>query len=486
MDHIMKNILKIKIYIIILVIFPLQSCNDLLEEDPPSNISLANFYQSEQDALVGLYGAYSNLYGLVSQAPSYGEMIADDMTISPIVPDAFEWDEFTFNSEVTSGLWSQSYSAINQANEVILYTEGIDFEAGRKADLIAEARALRAIFYFHLARAMGGVPLYDSPTVGFDKIYEPRSTEAAVFDFIIQDLQQAADEMEPSSPSGRINSDIANALLARIYLYKGDFQNALSHAETVINSGRYRLLDDYADLFKPENDNSPEHIYQIQYLSGENNNPLPGRYGPRAPSGPYGKSFWAGTTIPGSYAPSAEFIAQNPESYRRSVTIADHYEHIDGVSGTITMQEVYGGKFPYYISKFDDREGELQSGVNYTVIRYADVLLIAAEALNETDPSNSKKYTWVNRVRERARKGVLSDLPDLNALTQDQFRTAVLEERRFELAFENQRAWDLKRRNLFLDKMKAQGKNVKDFMMLFPIPDMQTQLNPNLKQNPGW
>ncbi|MBD3631126.1 RagB/SusD family nutrient uptake outer membrane protein [Cyclobacterium sp.] len=482
----MKNTHKLRIYIIILLIIPLKGCNDLLEEDPPSNISLANFYQSEEDALVGLYGAYSNLYGLVSQEPNYGEMIADDMTISPIVPDAFEWDEFNFNSEVTSGLWSQCYSAINRANEVILYTEGIDFESGRKAALIAEARALRAIYYFHLARAMGGVPLYDSPTVGFDNIYEPRSTEEVVFNFIIEDLKEAADKLGATSPAGRINADIANALLARIYLYRGDFQNALSHAETVINSNRYRLLDDYADLFKPENDNSPEHIFQIQYLSGETNNPLPGRYGPRAPSGPYGNSFWAGTTIPGSYAPSAEFVSQNPESYRRSVTIADQYEHIDGVSGTITMQEVYGGSFPYYISKFDDREGELQSGVNYTIIRYADILLIAAEALNEIDPDNPKKYEWINRVRERARNGVESDLPDLSSMTQDQFRTAVMEERRFELAFENQRAWDLKRRNLFLEKMRAQGKNVEDFMTLFPIPDLQTQLNSNLEQNPGW
>lgn len=481
----MKKKLNLKFYIIILILFPLKGCNYLLEEVPPSNISLANFYQSEEDVIVGLFGAYSNLYGLVSQAPNYGEMIADDMTISPIVPDAFEWDEFTFNSEVTSGLWSQCYSAINRANEVILYTEGIAFEAGRKADLIAEARALRAIYYFHLAQAMGGVPLYDSPTVGFDNIYEPSSPEEAVFNFIIQDLQQAAAELEFSSPAGRINSDIANALLARIYLYRGDFQNALSHAETVINSGRYRLLDDYADLFKPENDNSAEHIYQIQYLSGETNNPLPGRYGPRTPSG-YGKSFWAGTTVPGTYAPSAEFIAQNPKSYRRSVTIADHYEHIDGITGPITMQKVFGGKFPYYISKFDDREGELQSGVNYTVMRYADILLIAAEAINESDPTSPKKYEWINMVRERARNGIESDLPDLNALTQDQFRTAVIEERRFELAFENQRAWDLKRRNLFLDKMKAQRKNVEEFMLLFPIPDTEIKLNPNLKQNPGW
>ena len=169
------------------------------------------------------------------------------------------------------------------------------------------------------------------------------------------------------------------------------------------------------------------------------------------------------------------------------MTIADQYENIDGVTGTITMEEIYGpGVFPYYISKFDDRENELQSGLNFTVIRYADILLIAAEALNEVDPGDSEKYTWINRVRERARNGVETDLPDFDGLSQDDFRTAVLDERRFELAFEVQRAWDLKRRGQFLTTMRAQGKNIEDFKLLFPIPDDQIRLNPNLTQNPGW
>ena len=150
------------------------------------------------------------------------------------------------------------------------------------------------------------------------------------------------------------------------------------------------------------------------------------------------------------------------------------------------MEEVYGGSFPYYISKFDDREAELQTGVNLTILRYADILLIAAEALNEVEPGNNEKYTWINQVRERARNGVDSDLPDLSGLNQDQFRMAVLEERRFELAFEGQRAWDLKRRAQFLSTMRAQGKNVEEFMLLFPIPDNQTRLNSNLEQNTGW
>src|SRR5690606_31803153 len=118
--------------------------------------------------------------------------------------------------------------------------------------------------------------------------------------------------------------------------------------------------------------------------------------------------------------------------------------------------------FPYYISKFDDREAESQSGLNFTIIRYADILLIAAEALNEVDPSDNEKYGWINQIRERARNGIPTDLPDLEGLSQDEFRTAVLEERRFELAFEGQRAWDLKRRGLFLETLRAQGKNVDD------------------------
>jgi hypothetical protein len=150
------------------------------------------------------------------------------------------------------------------------------------------------------------------------------------------------------------------------------------------------------------------------------------------------------------------------------------------------MQQVYGGKFPYYICKFDDRKAELQSGENFNIIRYADILLIAAEASNEVDPANIEKYTWINKVRQRARKGVTTDLPDLAGLSQDQFRTAVLDERRFELAFEGQRAWDLKRRGLFLGKVRAQGNTVSDYMLLFPIPDTQIKLNKNLVQNPGW
>ena len=150
------------------------------------------------------------------------------------------------------------------------------------------------------------------------------------------------------------------------------------------------------------------------------------------------------------------------------------------------MQEVYDGAFPYYINKFDDRPAELQSGANFSVIRYADILLIAAEASNEVDPAGNDKYTWINMVRARARNGVDTDLPDLVGLSQDEFREAVLEERRFELAFEGERAWDLKRRGQFLEKVRAQGKNVEDFMVMFPIPDRQTVLNTNLSQNDGW
>lgn len=480
----MRNIIKIWLFTI--VIF-LGACEDVLVEDPPGNISISSFYQSESDAVAGLYGAYNNIYGFFgATALLYGEMNADDMIVSPIVPGNFIWDEFTYNSDVTGSLWSNGFSGINRANEVIFFTEKIDFDADRRSDIIAEAKALRALYYYHLVRAMGGVPLYETPTVGFDNIDAPRATEEEIYNLVIRDLTGAASELEGTGLAGKINADVANALLARIHLYRKDFANALIHARNVINSGRYDLFADYADIFQPENDNGIEHIFQIQYLSGERNTNVPGLFGPRAPSGPFGKSFWAGTIVPGNYAPSAAFIAENPASYRRSVTLADQYEHIDGVTGTITMDEVYGGVFPFYISKFDDREAELQSGLNFTVIRYADILLIAAEALNEVDPGNNEKYTWINRVRERARNGIVTDLPDLSGLSQGDFRTAVWEERRFELAFEGQRAWDLKRTDRFLTKLRAQGKNVQDFMLLFPIPDEQTEFNTNLVQNPGW
>jgi len=478
----------LKKYSILLAVILLFACEDVLNEDPPGNISSTNFYESEEDAIAGLYGAYSNMYGVFSpgNVTNYGEVNADDMTISPIVPDRFEWDSFTYNSDITSSLWNVAFQGINRANEVIAYTENIDFEADRKTDLIAEAKALRALYYFSLVRAMGGVPLYETPTTGFDDIFTPRASEEEVYNLIISDLEAAATELEGSSAAGRINADVANAYLARIHLYRGEYAQALTHAQNVINSGRYQLLLDYAAVFSPENNNSAEHIFQLQYLSGEQNNGFPGQFGPRMPSGVFPNSFWAGTTVPGSVAPSAEFITENPESYRRTVTISDSYEHIDGVTGTITMEEVFGGEFPYYISKFDDRASELQSGVNLTLFRYADILLIAAEAVNEVDPGNNQKYEWINQVRERARNGIEEDLPNLTGLSQEQFREAVLAERRFELAFEGQRAWDLKRSNRFLTELQDQGKDVMEFMLLFPIPDNQTILNDDLTQNPGW
>ncbi len=118
----MKNIFKLSL-ILLIAVFTF-SCEDLLVEDPPSSISLSSFYQSESDALAGLYGAYGLMYNVMGRNPIYyGELNADNLTISPIVSDGIAWDEFTYNSDVTGGLWSGSFSGINRANEVILYTD---------------------------------------------------------------------------------------------------------------------------------------------------------------------------------------------------------------------------------------------------------------------------------------------------------------------------------------------------------------------------
>ena len=325
-----------------------------------------------------------------------------------------------------------------------------------------------------------------TPTVGFENIYNPRATADEVYALILEDLKNAEKVLSPKSVAGRFNSLIATAFLARIYLYRGDFANALVYSKKVIDSGAYRLLADYADVFKTEKKNSAEHIYQLQFLSGEQNTSIPGVFGPRPPAGSYSASFWARTIVPGNYEPEPTFVAENPNSYRKKVTVSNSYLHINGSGKVVTMQEVYKGSFPYYVSKFDDRPAELQSGQNFNVIRYADILLIAAEAANEVEPENPSKYLWINLVRQRARNGVETDLPDLKNLSQSEFRTAVWNERRFELAFEGQRAWDLKRTGRFMKTLVAQGKNVEAYMLLLPIPDNQIKLNPNLKQNPGW
>jgi hypothetical protein len=477
---------SIKLTLSLISTFLLAGCEHILIESPPSNISIANFYKNESDALSGLYGAYSQLYSIYNNSYiEYGELNADNLKGS-YVNTGNIFDVFSISNEATTSFWQNAFSGINLANEVIYYTDRIKAPADKKAIIIAEARALRAIYYFNLVRAMGGVPIYKTPTLGFDNIYNPRSTEEEVYTLILEDLKNAENVLPISSIAGRINSNIATALLARIYLFRSDFKNAHTSAKRIIDSSKYKLFSDYADAFRPDKKNGIEHIFQIQYLSGEQNSGIPGAFGPRAPAGPYNGTFWAKTSVLGNYEPELAFVNANPKSYRKSVTIANSYLDINGSGKVITMNEVYKGKFPYYVSKFDDRSTELQSGENFNVIRYADILLIAAESINEIDPQNEDKYKWINQIRERARNGVNSDLPNLVNLSQDEFRMAVLEERRFELAFEGERAWDLKRRGLFLKTMRTQGAIVEDYMLLFPIPNTQIILNPNLVQNSGW
>lgn len=478
--------INLKSILVGIVFLTLSSCEGLLIENPPSNISLASFYENESDAVSALNGAYSKVYSIYNGSfIDYGELMADDLKGSYINANNV-FDVFNITNETMSSLWQNAYQGINLSNEVIVYTERIKASDDKKAAIIAEARGLRALYYFNLVRAFGGVPIYTTPTIGFENIYNPRNTADEVYKLIIDDLKHAENVLGPTSKAGRFNSLVATALLARIYLYRGDFSNALAASKKVIGSGAYTLLADYADVFKTEKKNSPEHIFQIQYLSGEQNSSIPGAFGPRPPAGSFSTSFWAQTIVPGNYEPESSFIAENPDSYRKRVTVSNSYQHINGSGKLITMQEVYKGSFPYYVSKFDDRKAELQSGQNFNVIRYADILLIAAEAANEVEPNNNTKYLWINLVRKRARNGIEADLPDLKDLSQTEFRTAVWNERRFELAFEGQRAWDLKRTGRFLKTLSAQGKSVKEYMLLLPIPNNQIKLNPNLKQNPGW
>jgi len=491
----MKKIFKTKHIFLLILLLSIVSCEEVLKENPPSALSSKNFYETEEDALAGLYGAYTETNGYWSPLGRIyllmGDMNADDMKQSPIVTDVIEWDIFTYSSEIINSLWSNCYDGINKCNEVITYTEEIEFnDPEKKADIIAEAKALRGVYYYQLVRAMGGVPLYTTPTVGFDEVKKPRAAQDEIYDQVFDDLNAAAQELNPTNSPGRIGADIAHAMLARIHLYRGNYSEALTYAKEVINSGRYDLFEDYADVFSEAHQNGIEHIWQIQYDRDENRTSLPQDCGPRAIAGDYKESYYP-EPLNGQFAPHEEFINDAPDCYRTSVTISDEYEHYSYPDSIVTMEEVYGEDFfPYYISKYEEpREHVKRSGKNYTVIRYAEILLIAAEALNEVEPGNNDKYEWINMVRERARNGVESDLPDLQGLSQDEFREAVLRERRFELAFEGRRAWDLKRRNRFLETLRALGSpydNVEEYMLLFPIPDQQVKLNENLEQNEGW
>lgn len=470
-------------------------CEKYLDVEPAYAQDAESYFNSPQDyeqALIGAYdllqASFLNLWiGEIASDNSIagGESFTDTEGLHQI-------DAMTHNAVNTElrNIMRWNYAGVARANYIMEFRDKIDFEG--KTRIIAETRFLRAYYYFQLVKYFGDVPLIVDERLGAEQVTETdRTPRAQVYDQIERDLNFAADNLDWSnSVKGRVDKGAALALLGKVYLYQKDFSNAADALDEVIDNGGYSLLDDFEDIWPVANEGNSEVVFSIQYTGLEGGgygclvclegNAAPGFHGIRQYNGPVygdGNSY----NLPTEELYNA-FDANDP---RRDLSILDLDAFIAAQpnSSSITYAVGGGGHTGYYNNKYIKRQGEiglpdddLTSPLNYKVIRYADVLLMAAEAHAEINNEGIAR-DYLNEVRERV------GMPDITSSGQ-QLILDIYEERRFELSGEGHRFFDLVRTGQAAEKIDnfKTGQNE-----LFPIPQVEIDLSGGLwEQNPRY
>ncbi len=477
---------KIELYCCITLLALSQGCSsDFLNLAPVSNTNNVTFYRNADDMLNAVNAAYSGLRlsGVYNQAMyAIGEIRSDNTEILDAQAgiEVTQIDAFTTltNNSAISTMWNHHYQAILYCNTVIDRITSVEMNQELKDRYSAEALFLRSLLYFNLVRTFGDVPLVLKETTDVQEGYTyGRVPAAEVYARIEADLQTAEANLPASYTGnniGRATSGAAKGLLAKVYLTQKKWDQAASKTGEIISSGTYSLLNNYADIFAISNKNNKESLFEVQYKKGGFGlgSPFNNAFAPRL-SGVAVTTIGAGG---GQNHPTAELISSyETGDLRKNVSLATGYQN-----GNTFVAVPYVKK---YLDPAPFAAGDADN--NWPVLRYADVLLMRAEALNELSYTpGGESFELLNRIRKRAglEPKTTVDLP-----TQQDFRQAIEHERRYELAFENHRWFDLVRTGRAIPVMNSKGYSIQSYQLLLPIPQNQIDINPTvLKQNPGY
>lgn len=480
----------------------LASC-DFLDEKPESVINSATFYKTEGDAVaatnaiydyltVGTEGIFERGFGGIffNDYWVFKDILSDNCTETIVSQEYRTLNEFAFTAENEriELYWQDIYQTVNAANIVIDRVPLIDMDEMRRDHLVAEARFIRAMMYFEAVRLFGDVPLILHETVDLQDAFAPRSPAAEVYEAVVADLEWSRDHLSDTYRvgSGRATPMACTALLARVYLEMKEYQLAADHASTVINSNQHPLFTDFADLFKLENANSGEIIFAVNYSGTLSQGFKPNQYHVRLLPPNLHKNGEGPENAYGWEVPTDDlYNSFDPQDRRREVTFITSFTYSNNTTVT----------FAPHIAKFWDQDKEpLGNTTDMDVIylRTADIMLVYAEALNELNQGpTATAYEMINAVRKRARFDGTSELPilpDLSGLDYQQFKDAVLLERRWELVMEGSRYHDLVRMGKLVEKVQAVKPyaNPQPYHSIFPIPQRERNLNPALTQNPPY
>ena len=463
--------------------------------DPAGNQKAATFYKTQDDATAAVSAMYASLHSYASVAfPAIAieSMGSGDVDKGSVASDeSFMYDFINFN--VTSGegqvpdFWNGEFVIINLANQNLDNIPAISMDATLKARYIAESKFVRAWAYFRLVRAYGDVPLRLHVPKGTTEYNIPRTPKAQVYAAIEQDLTDAAATLPQSysgADVGRATKGAALALHAKVAMYQQKWPDVLTYTKSVMGLG-YALFPDYEQMFRTNHKNNSESVFEIQTSYVPNNsNANVSQYaqvqGARIPNGGWGfnvpNAALAATFEPGDPRKDATFLYAGETTPEGDVIPT-------GLDNPAYNQKTY---MPFAIVNAQP-DAPYGVGQDFIAIRYADVLLMNAEANNELGNASAALVS-LNMVRARAREGNNTILPDITETGQTALRTIIWHERRVELALEFDHYFDVIRRGdaeataEFGARGWKAGKNE-----VWPIPQTEIDLSAGtLVQNPGY
>ena len=444
----------------------LVSCGEKFFEQYPSNsVTEGNFYQTEDDFNQGVYSCYAKLktemaFHLTELAYRTDECVLESMAVS--TQDRYDLDHFAENSSngILSKIWNAWYNGIYRCNDVLDHAEGKDFP--KLAQYKAEALFIRSWYYFNLWRCFGGVPVVKTVATPAEAKVVPRCDEATMYEMLVEDLTYASENLPAArgAEKARVTKIAAQTLLGKVYLTFGKYAEADAILASAMSDTGYGLMPTTADVFNISNKMNKEVIFALYYNKTNDN----------------GHGYWYSSNT------SVEADRSNPTPQFKSI-----YAATDTRFALINTYRKISSSV-YAMAKWDDTYDATyttQVGNDFPHLRYADIVLMRAEALAQQN-NIAEAVTYLNMTRTRAGLAPLAaaDFADKKAFIKE-----LADERGREFALEGHRWFDLVRLGLAIEYFRGLGQSIGEHQLIFPIPNNQIEIvndNSILWQNPGF
>lgn len=472
-------------YIFFGAVLTLFSCTGILDKEPIGILDAGSFFKTPNDAIQAVNAAYEPLMFNNSNNNFYwgfGVLTSDEAVTGGdgSRPGLTEMDFFTYTSRTSelNDFWKLQYKGITQCNTVLDKVPGIEMDATLKDRILGEAKFLRAFYYFQLTQVFGDVQLLTKITPPAE-LKTAKTAKSEIYKVMLADCEQAALQLPATyaaNEAGRATKGAALALAAKINLYAKNYNEVLNYVNRVKELGIYNLMPDYEDNFRENTQNNAESVWEIQHTNLE------------LGVGNSINQWWASRKIPNGYGfceVTPEYVAEfETGDPRRKFTVASNNEEYFGY---IYKNSYSSTKFsPRKYLQIDSTATQKADGdINVTNIRYAEVLLWEAEALAELGRA-AEAQAPLELVRARARAqsaDPANTLPPVTTTDPAEMIAAVRHERNVELGFEMHRFFDLVRWGIAKEKLP-------DFQVgkheVFPLPQVELDLNPKLVQNAGY